>query len=182
MVKSEKKEETKQEKEHASKEGKGVTWVTERVLKGLSNVFPGLGGLIKGLEKSEAFQERLKEIDEEIDKKVRETPLKETAVTETSWFKGGFEARPSVTKGKKVLRDIPVDIFDEEKYIDIVAELPGIEEKDIKVDLSADILAISADAAKFRYSKKIQLPCKPKGIIKKLYKNGIMEIKLAKEK
>ena len=58
---------------HAPVGGKGVT---ERVLKGLSNIFPGLGGLIKGLEKSEAFQERLKEIDKEVEKRVKETPLK----------------------------------------------------------------------------------------------------------
>ena len=75
---------------HAYIEGKGVA---ERVLKGLSNVFPGLGGLIKGLEKSETFKEKLKEIDEEIDKRIRETPLKSASGTGTQPFKRGYEAR-----------------------------------------------------------------------------------------
>ncbi|ODS33543.1 MAG: heat shock protein [Candidatus Scalindua rubra] len=177
-TKRKKKGSESEEKEEKLEEEKGVT---ESVLEGLSNVIPGLGGLVKGLEKSDAIQERLKEIDKEVEKRIRETPLKKTTATRTPHFKGRFEAVPSVRRKKEVLRDIPVDIFDEHKHIDVIAELPGIEEKDIKVDLSADILTISADRTRLKYFKKIKLPCKSKGIIKKLYKNGIMEIKIEKK-
>ncbi|MEK6766735.1 MAG: Hsp20 family protein [Planctomycetota bacterium] len=163
---------------HAPVGGKGVT---ERVLKGLSNIFPGLGGLIKGLEKSEAFQERLKEIDKEVEKRVKETPLKKTSAVRTPQVKGEFGIKPNIKRGKEILRDIPVDIFDEHNHIDVIAELPGMEEKDIKVELKTDTLTISAGTMELKYFKKLRLPCKSKGITKKLYKNGILEITLAKE-
>ena len=155
--------------------------VAENILKGLSNVFPCLGGLIKGLEKSDVFQERLKEIDKEVETRVRETPLKSSSVTGMPGFKGGSEKRPGVRRVRAALRDISVDIFDELNYIDVIAELPGVEAKEIKVDLSADILSISAGAAELKYFKKIRLPCKSKAILKKFYKNGVLIITLEKE-
>ncbi|MFQ6067281.1 MAG: hypothetical protein ACE5K3_08395, partial [bacterium] len=36
------------------------------LLKGIGQMIPGLGGLLEGLEKSPAFKERLKRIDEEV--------------------------------------------------------------------------------------------------------------------
>ena len=88
---------------------------------------------------------------------------------------------PGVRMERAALRDISVDIFDEHNYIDVIAELPGVEAKEIKVDLSDDILSISAGAAELKYFKKIRLPCKSKAILKKFYKNGVLIITLEKE-
>lgn len=163
-------------------DAKKVKGTTENVLDELSNVIPGLGGLIKSAAKSDAFRERFEEIDEEIDKRIRDTPLKSASGTGTQPFKRGYEARQGVRREKEeALRDIFVDIFDEHNHVNVIAEIPGMEEKDIKMDLNADILTISAGKKKLKYFKKLRLPCKPKGITKKLYKNGIMEITLAKE-
>jgi len=46
------------------------------ILKGLGNIIPGLGGLVKSLEKSPAFKERLKQVDKELEHKIRSAPLK----------------------------------------------------------------------------------------------------------
>jgi len=48
------------------------------IIKGIGKMIPGLGGLFKGLEKSPAFKERLKKIDEEVERKLKEAPLKKT--------------------------------------------------------------------------------------------------------
>ncbi|MDO9527794.1 MAG: hypothetical protein Q7J27_01400, partial [Syntrophales bacterium] len=56
--------------------GKEEEGVSGEILKGIGKMIPGLGGLFKGLEKSPAFKERLKKIDEEVERKLKEAPLK----------------------------------------------------------------------------------------------------------
>lgn len=86
--------------------------------------------------------------------------------------------------GKSVVHEIReplVDLFDEEDYLLIVAEMPGIEVEDINLDLRDDILTLSATRKKKKYRKEILLP----GVFQKdritvSCKNGIVEIKCAK--
>jgi len=206
------------------------------VLRGLGDVVPGLGKMLEGLEVSEAFQERLDAINKEVDKRLRETPLKrvdEGTPGRTTMPKRGsipgrsplrsergislglgslrvdrdfstrtlasdreepsFEvkaekpktarertARPQSAK-EKVEKEILVDIFDEDEHLRIIAELPGVEEKDIKVELKEDGLIISADTPYRKYYQEVALPCPVKGAPEASYKNGILEIELEKE-
>ena len=145
------------------------------LLKGVGEVF-GLGGLLKGIEKSPAFKERLKKIDEEIEGKFSATPLKT----------GGLR-RPAVRKDfsvRKEPRPTPkereVDIFDEEDYVLVVTEIPGAEEETIAVNLEKDKLSIHADKAGRKYHKELILPCVPEGELTKTYKNGILEVRIKK--
>ena len=46
----------------------------EGVLRGLGEVIPGFGELVKGLEKSEAFQERLEAANAEIERRMGKAP------------------------------------------------------------------------------------------------------------
>ncbi|MBC7130097.1 Hsp20/alpha crystallin family protein [Candidatus Bathyarchaeota archaeon] len=78
-------------------------------------------------------------------------------------------------------REPLVDIVESDKEIQIVAELPGVEKKDIKVYGTEDTLTISVDTPQRKYYKEITLPAKVNvKQAKTQYKNGVLEIKLPK--
>ena len=77
------------------------------------------------------------------------------------------------------VREPIIDVFDEKDHILIVAELPGVEESDVKIDVKGDILTLSAERGEKKYSKEILLPSKvDEKSLNLSYKNGILEIKL----
>jgi len=78
------------------------------------------------------------------------------------------------------VREPMVDVFDEAGEIYIVAEMPGIEKKDIHLEIKGDILDISAEGKKRKYQKEILLsrPAKAEDM-NWSYKNGVLEIKIA---
>ena len=58
----------------------------------------------------------------------------------------------------KEVREPLVDIFEEKDHTLIVAEIPGISEKDIKIGLQDDVLTISAKRGDKKYRKELLLP------------------------
>ena len=181
---------TAQEESEGSAEGTAAS-----VLSELGGVFPGLDRLIQGLEKSEAFRERLRAIDAELEARLRSEPLKRVEEgVRWSPFQTGpsgrtmvrkpppAKRRPPITEREEaVSKEPPVDIFDEETHLKIVAELPGIEEEDVEIDLHGARLVIAANTAAHKYRKEIALPYAPEGKVERLYRNGILELKLWKE-
>jgi len=157
------------------------------ILKGIGKMIPGLGGLFKGLEKSPVFKERLKKIDEEVERKLKEAPLKKTEEVKFK-IKGKFEARylasdkPSMRKevSPPMPQERPADIFDEKDYIKVIAEIPGVAEEDIKINLEKDGLTISVNVPDHKYHQELKLPCEPKGKLEKFYRNGILEVRINK--
>ena len=137
-------DEEDKKKENGKEEG-----IAGGILKGIGEMIPGLGGLFKGLEKSPAFKERLKKIDEEVERKLKEAPLKKT---EEGKFKieGKFEARhlapDRLSMRKEVSPPTPQeqlpDIFDEEDHIKIIAEIPDVDGNDINLNLQGNKLTI----------------------------------------
>lgn len=86
-------------------------------------------------------------------------------------------------KGPKVgeEREPITDVFDEKEEIKIYAEMPGVNEGDIKLDLKGDILEISAESSGRKYRKEILLPVKAKKeAMSSSYKNGMLEVKIKK--
>ena len=81
----------------------------------------------------------------------------------------------------KEVREPPVDIFNEEDHILIVAEMPGVEAEDIKCELKDDILTISATQRDKKYRKEVLLPesCKADKLTVSC-KNGIAEFNCPK--
>ncbi|MDO9527792.1 MAG: hypothetical protein Q7J27_01390 [Syntrophales bacterium] len=77
--------------------------------------------------------------------------------------------------------DFPVDIFEGERKIRLIAELSGIDEEDIKVDLNEKVLVIFASGKDRTYYKIIKLPRPSEKIIGKLYNNGFLELILEKK-
>lgn len=79
-------------------------------------------------------------------------------------------------------REPIIDIFDETTEILIIAEMPGVEEQDIKLTLNEDMLEIIAINKNRNYKKELLLPiAPPKQIPTKKFLNGILEIKITKE-
>ncbi len=162
-----------------------------------------LGGLFKGLEKLIELAAAVKEAGGEI-KKEEEIDLGHIKEGMKGVF--GFTIRtdirrPTVAgrrpikvepfghkikktpKGPKVEeeREPIIDVFDEKEEIKLYAEMPGVNEEDIKLDLKGDILDISAQREDKKYHKEVLLPTKIKAeTLISSYKNGILEIKIKK--
>jgi HSP20 family protein len=81
------------------------------------------------------------------------------------------------------VREPIVDVFDEADRILVIAELPGVSENKIKIEVAGDILNLSASDTERKYTKEILLPGKVKpDSVRTSYKNGILEITLEKQK
>jgi len=168
--------------------------VAEGVLKGVGQIVPGLGGLLKGLEKSPAFKERLKKVNQEIERRLKEAPLKRT-IDRGPHIASGFststlvqEEKPSFGRKAKKPPAPPlkpkepvVDVFEERDHLRIIAELPGLTERDIKTSLEKDTLTIRINSAGWKSEHKITLPYAPKGKLEKVFRNGFLEIKVEKD-
>ena len=108
--------------------------------------------------------------------------------TTKGWRKENAPARNAknikkTPEGPKVdeEREPITDIFDEKNEIVVIAEMPGIEETDLKIDLKEDILEISAASKNRTYRKELLLPVKViKSNLRHKFTNGILEIRIKK--
>ena len=82
-------------------------------------------------------------------------------------------------KGTKKGRQPLVDVINKDKEISIIAELPGVSKKDIKLKLNKEKKKLTIDAVD-KYYKEVALPEKVKKIEKQTYKNGVLDITLKK--
>ena len=166
-----------------------------------------LGGLFKGIEKLVDLAADLEEAGGEI-KKGGEIDLSHLKKGMKGVF--GFSIKTAVggkpivepfgnikktPKGPKVEeeREPITDVFDEKDEIRVYAEMPGVNQEDIKLDFPAeagscqgrekgeDILDIAARTGDRKYHKEVLLPAKvnPESLTSS-YKNGILEIKINK--
>ena len=168
-----------------------------------------LGGLFNGIEKLVDLAAELKEAGGEI-KKEGEIDLSHLSATNrggsANLFGGkkgikgvwGFSIKSAVG-GKPIVepfgnikktpkgptveeeREPIIDVFDEKEEIVVMAEMPGVNEEGISLDLKGDILEIKAVSKDRKYHKEILLPAKVKAETRiSSYKNGILEIKIKK--
>ena len=158
----------------------------------------GLGGLFKGLGNLIDAATKLAEKGEELSKtgEIKFSGLEK--IKGLKDLKGVYginvrtlaDGRPSVQpfgnikktpKGPVVeeVREPIVDVFDESDEIHIVSEMPGIEEKDVNLEIKGDILNINAEGENRKYQKEILLSRTVKSEdMTWTYKNGILEIKI----
>lgn len=80
-------------------------------------------------------------------------------------------------------REPLVDVVSTDNEVKVVAELPGVEKKDIKLHALDEVLTISVDTPDRKYYKEIKLPTEvdPRDS-KSSYKNGVLEVTLQKTK
>jgi HSP20 family protein len=154
-----------------------------------------LGGLFHGLEKLVDLAAELQEAGGEI-RKEGEIDLEHLK----KGMKGVFGVSIKTAMGGKTIvepfgnikktpkgptveeeREPITDIFDEQEEIVVMAEMPGINAEDIKLDLKGDILDISAQSQDRKYHKEVLLPAKvlPETLTSS-YKNGILEVRIKK--
>ena len=154
----------------------------------------GLGGIFKGIEKLVDLAVKLDEKGE----MSKEGELKFDHIKKGMKGVYGFTINtagggtPKVEtfgnikktpEGPKVdeEREPITDIFDEKSEIVVIAEMPGIEDSDIKIDLKEDILEISALGKSRTYRKELLLPVKAvKQNLSYKFTNGILEIRIKK--
>ena len=154
----------------------------------------GLGGLFKGIEKLVDLAGKLEEKggiskEGEINFDNIKKGMKGVYGFTVNTAGGGspkvetFGNIKKTPKGPKVdeEREPITDIFDEKDEIVVIAEMPGIEENDLKIDLKEDILEISAASKNRTYCKELLLPVKAvsQNLTHK-FKNGILEIRIKK--
>ncbi len=159
---------------------------------GLGGLFKGLGDLIdtasKLAEKGEALS-KSGEIDFSGLNKIK--GLKDLKGVYGVRVRTMADGSPSVQpfgnikktpKGPVVeeVREPIVDIFEEPEEINVVAEMPGIDEKDVQLEIKGDILNINAEGKNRKYQKEILLSREAKDDqMTWSYKNGMLEIKIA---
>jgi HSP20 family protein len=159
----------------------------------------GLGGLFKGLGNLIDAANKLAEKGEELSKSGEIDFSGLDKIKGLKDLKGVYgvrvrtlaDGRPSVQpfgnikrtpKGPVVeeVREPIVDVFDESGAIQVVAEMPGIEEKDISLDIQGDILNIRANGESRKYQKEVLLSREATSDnMTWTYKNGILEVKIA---
>lgn len=153
----------------------------------------GLGGIFKGLGN---FIQLLEEMTEEGKQEItRAGKFKGPGRTEAMYgftVKIGPEGMPRVgrfgnvreTEAGAVVeeeREPMVDVFDEDREVVVIAEIPGVEESAIQLEVKEDILVLSATDGERKYRKEVLLPCAVLAdSMKSSYRNGILEIRLTK--
>ncbi|MBC8343391.1 MAG: Hsp20/alpha crystallin family protein [Bacteroidetes bacterium] len=170
---------------------------TGNILETLGKSF-GLSGLIKSVSKMPEFQDRLAEIDDELKSRLSEglsgegfpsgRPSKRRAGGIPPGARGRrISGRPYArTKGEAPPEPSrQVDVFDEDDHVLVVCEIPGSDENKIQVDLEKDKLFITAETLHrkgTKFHKELVLPSVPEGAMNQSYRNGILRIKILKEK
>jgi HSP20 family protein len=146
----------------------------------VSQFIPGLGGIVKTLEKtSPEFRKRIARTDAEIKHRL-----------ETGWngkpeIDYGISVKPLVPEKEERVQEEEetaekepiVDIFEENDCITVIAEIPGVREKDIRTELKNNVLEISAGG----FTKSITLPAVSGSITGKSFKNGVLQLIFDKE-
>lgn len=76
-------------------------------------------------------------------------------------------------------REPLIDVVTGDKFVQVIAEVPGVEKDDINLFTTEDQLTISADTERRKYHKEVDLPVKvdPKSA-EASYKNGVLEVAL----
>ncbi|MDD5033443.1 MAG: Hsp20/alpha crystallin family protein [Methylococcaceae bacterium] len=84
--------------------------------------------------------------------------------------------------GETVVQEVSeplVDVIEEADHILVLAEMPGVSEEDVRLDLAGDILTLHAERGSKKYHKEILLPrtFDAEGM-ERSCRNGILEVKL----
>ena len=173
---------------------------TKQAREELENLedLPLVGGFIKGLGKFIDLAERVEAAGGEIKKTGEIKGLGKdmrgiygfsvrTGIEEKPKFQTFGNIKPTGKKTEKrrykitETREPIVDVFDEKDQVLVVAELPGVSENSIKLDIKGDILSLEADDEKRNFSKEILLPAKIDFENReKTFKNGVLEVKMKK--
>lgn len=92
--------------------------------------------------------------------------------------------RTDEESGRVVVRETRepmVDLFDEQDHVLVVAEVPGITDEDVRVELHGDVLTLNAERGDKKYGKELVLPSSfPPDAMRVTCRNGVLEVRLEK--
>lgn len=178
-------------KQTKTKDGKGKEAEMEFNF-GLGGLF---GGLFKGIEHLVDLAEKAEKAGGELKREsgwqggTKEKPARAVYgfTVRTGLGKAGsriqtFGNIKKTKQGPRVVetREPLVDVFDEKDHIMVVAELPGVQESEIGLEVKGEVLNLHTTGEK-KYAKEILLPAKINGASKETnFKNGVLEIKFKK--
>ena len=92
----------------------------------------------------------------------------------------GGEGRPPLNLQEQ--REPLVDVIEEDDQLKVVAELPGVDKKDISLYLDEHHLTISVETPDKRYHKELELPYEiDEASSKSTYRNGVLETVLTRK-
>lgn len=78
-------------------------------------------------------------------------------------------------------REPVVDLFDEADHVLVVAELPGVEEAQVKTEVRGDVLVVTAAGKERKYRKEVLLPAAfEAAAMSRRLCNGILEVRFDK--
>jgi HSP20 family molecular chaperone IbpA len=89
---------------------------------------------------------------------------------------------PEINKTMKIIEPVTT-VIDEGQFLRILTELPGIDEKKIKIDLensSTSVTIVAVNTVK-QFKKVITIPCEVR-FSKKRFADGVLELTLEKNK
>jgi HSP20 family protein len=163
--------------------------------QGRAEVDIGFGSLFKGLEDFVGVLGKLVEAGEQHIDRTGEFKVKGLGENAKGVYgvsvRVGLGGEPHVERfgnirstkeGPEVVdvREPLIDVFDEENEIVVVAELPGVKEDAIEVEVRGDVLAITSSGER-RYAKEVLLPSAVDAAsMRRSSKNGLLELRLKK--
>ncbi len=190
-------------------EGDGIrieeTSDASAALEAASSIMPGLMGLVEDLKKTGPFQERMKEIDEELKRRLKEEGGREKKPRVSCSFSvrtlqdGPPISRPPSAHGKQAPRkpqpqqvkvektnlgeeDRLVEVVEMTEALLILVELRGLDEHDIHLELLSDhglLLLARRDGVEL-FRKEIPLPTPVTKEFSSDSRNGILTVRLRK--
>ena len=154
----------------------------------------GLGGLLKGIGRLLSLVSQMDAEGKEEDSQSGELGHPGSGVRGVYGFsiRTGLGGQPVIEQfgniqeteaGPEVVdtREPLVDVLEEEEQVVVIAELPGIDEKDIQVHVEEDTLEIAAFTGARGYQKEVLLPVPvDSSSFTWSYKNGVLDIRLPK--
>jgi len=177
--------------EDKEKKDKGIS-----IDLGLGEMFKGLGSLVElagnladKVDLSELDEEKIAELRRASQTRVGGIPRGVYGVSVRRGVSGhapqvrSFGNIRPTEKGPVVdeVREPLVDVFDEDDVLLVIAELPGVGEKDVQIEVHGGLLNLSTAIKGRRYAKELELPCPvDEGTVESTYKNGVLEIRLRK--
>jgi HSP20 family molecular chaperone IbpA len=188
------------ERKTVKKKGAEKESSAEHLLNGIGDIIPGFSKLIRGFGKTDVIKGRLKEVDEELKKHLKEagksagesrpravmgyhigTIRGEGSVLQE---RSASTQRPKPEPREKIKKIVPgkirskglVDVFEEKDAVRIVTELKGAKASDIRIRVKGKTAHITVKGKE----RKVQLPCAVKGLAQQQYKNNILQVTFKK--
>jgi HSP20 family protein len=151
----------------------------------------GLGGIVRGLGD---LIEKLNELSETGQELSQTGEIRQGEHVKGIYgfsVKVGLGGKPSIEpfgnlyrdtrSGRTVVQEVRepmVDVIEEEDYVLVLAEMPGISAEDVRVEVKDDLLTVAADKKGKRYRKEILLPGNfVRERMQISCNNGVLEIK-----